>query len=394
MSPTKQLLLLLSMMIFVAMGVAGGLLNVAWTYMYQTFEVSVGSVGIVLLAGTTGALIATMASGTLIGKMGIGRVLLIAMIVIAIGLFGVSASVLWFLVLGAFFLVSLGKGSLDAGLNNFVSENYGTTSMNWLHASWGLGLTIAPFIITYILIDLEMTWRNGYLFVAGVIFALSLLILLTLRLWHITPDGLKQENIDSKRASVGEAFREPVVLLSILFFFLYGGVEIGTGQLVNTLFVTGRDISQEQSSLWISIYWGSFTLGRMLIGVIALKFNDSVLLRASLALVVAGAVLLTANLFPAMNMLALILMGSGLAGIFPILISQTPARTGKYFSAQSIGFQVGFAGLGGAIIPGIIAYPGEQFSLEFIAYGILLNALLVVLVYEMLARRYPVPISK
>ena len=222
-------------------------------------------------------------------------------------------------------------------------------------------------------------------------FTLSLIILLSLRLWRTTAGDSDEENGNAKRATVSEALREPVVMLSLLFFFLYGAVEIGTGQLVNTLFVTGRGISQEQSSLWISFYWGSFTLGRMLIGVIALKFNDSVLLRTSLVLVTAGAALLTVNLFPVMNMMAVILMGSGLAGIFPILISQTPARTGKYFSAQSIGFQVGFAGMGGSIIPGIVAFLGEQFSLEFIAYGILVNAIGVVIVYEMLARRYPVP---
>lgn len=388
---TKLFLLIIAMLMFVILGISGGLLNVAWTYMQDSFNVTVGAIGILLLFATSGSLIAAMLSGTLIGRYGIGRVALISIMIISLGLLGIGLSPLWIVLLGVIFFNFLGRGMIDSSMNSFVSENYGTSAMNWLHAAWGLGLTIAPFIMSFILIDLNRSWRTGYFLMAAVTFLFGLIILFNLKQWNITQtdEHIDDEKLKIVRATASEALREPAVLWSILFFFLYGGVEIGAGQLVNTLFVEGRAINQETASLWLSMYWGSFTAGRILLGIVALRINDAALLAVSFFMMLIGAFLLTTNTFPMMNMLSLILLGSGLAGIFPTLISQTPARVGKRFSAQSIGFQVGFAGFGGAIIPGIIGYFAQQFSLEYIAYGVFAVALLVIPVYLILAKRYP-----
>ncbi|MGJ3239324.1 MAG: MFS transporter [Anaerolineae bacterium] len=396
MSQTKLTVLGIAMLIFIMLGVAGGLLNIAWTYMQISFDVSVGAIGILLLVATTGSLTAAMLSGTFIGRYGIGRVLLAAVTVAALGLFGIGLSPSWLIVLGVIFFMFIGRGMIDASLNNFVSENYGTTAMNWLHASWGLGLTIAPFVMTFVLIGLGQSWRVGYYLIGLVALILAGVLLLTLRQWTVQPDDDDSFDTPEKpkimRASAREALQQPAVLWSMVFFFCYGGVEIGTGQLVNTLFVLERGIPQETAGFWLSMYWGSFTVGRMLLGVIALRVGDTHLLRGGLLLALFGGFLLILNPAPIINMLALIGIGAGLAGVFPIFISQTPSRVGKRFSAQSIGFQVGFAGLGGAILPGIIGALSEQIGLEMIAYGIFAVALMVVVIFEILTGRYPVAV--
>ena len=91
-----------------------------------------------------------------------------------IGMFGYALAPAWILLLGAAFIASIGKGTMDAGLNNFVSANYGASEMNWLHACWGIGLTIAPAVVTNFVLDQGGGWQASYVFVGLVIFAIGL----------------------------------------------------------------------------------------------------------------------------------------------------------------------------------------------------------------------------
>lgn len=385
----------LSIAIFILLGFSGGVLNIAWTYMQDTFEVDVSAIGVLLLFATTGAMVATVISGTLLTHFTFGKLIVGAMVIVILGMFAITTVSSWIVLLGIIFFAYSGRGFLDAGLNNFFSENYDTSEMNWLHASWGIGLTIAPTIMTFILIDLGMPWQTGYLVVGSLAIVLCFVIVLTLKQWVIAPSVLESDESDTtsnNRASPIETIRQPIVLVSMLVFFLYGGIEIGTGQLVNTLFVEGRQLPQDTAGLWLSLYWGSFTVGRIFLGWIALRLRDIALLRSGMMLAVFGALLLTWNLTSSMGLIGLICIGLGLSGIFPTLITLTPQRVGRRFSTQAIGFQIGSTGLGASILPGLIGLLAENFNLEWIAIGILLNTILFVVIYEVtrawLVRRY------
>lgn len=175
--------------------------------------------------------------------------------------------------------------------------------------------------------------------------------------------------------------------MSILLFFSFGGAELGTGQLVNTLFVESRGIPQEISSQWVSAYWGSFTLGRMVMGVLALRFGDKVLMYFSMITSVLGAGLLMINLSEIFSFVGLLMLGFGLAAIFPILTSQTPRRVGMHHAANTIGFQVGFAGLGGAVLSGIAGIFAENFGIEMISLFIFANSLVMFALYQLILWR-------
>lgn len=385
----------LSISIFILLGLSGGVLNIAWTYMQNTFAVDVSAIGILLLFATTGALIATFSSGTLLTYFRFSRLMVGAMLIVTVGMFAIALVDSWIVLLAIIFITYSGRGFLDAGLNNFFSANYETSEMNWLHASWGIGLTIAPTIMTFILIDLTMPWQTGYVLVGGLALMMSILLALSMRQWDITPSTLETDSSEimtNTNATPLETLRQPTVLISMLIFFLYGGIEIGTGQLANTLFVEGRQLSQNIAGLWLSLYWGSFTIGRIFLGWIALRVGDRILLRSSMLLAVFGALLLTWNLTETVGLIGLISIGLGLSGIFPTLISLTPQRVGQRFSTQTIGFQIGSAGLGASILPGIIGLMAENFSLEWIAIGILFNTIFLAVINEItrarLVRRY------
>ncbi|MEL6406268.1 MAG: MFS transporter [Chloroflexota bacterium] len=379
----SRLPFVLSLSIFILLGISGGILNIAWTPMQDTFNVDVSAIGILLFFATLGAMIATFVSGTLLTTFRFHTLILVAMGVLAIGMFMMASASTWFILLVVIFITYMGRGVLDAGFNHFFSVNYDTSAMNWLHASWGIGLTVAPFLMTMILVDFGLSWRVGYISIGVIAIVMIVLIASTLSVWSLgeTQDANTPET-DYPPASPMEAIRQPAIIVSMLIFFLYGGVEIGTGQLANTLLVDGRQVSQEVAGLWLSFYWGAFTVGRILLGWIAMRFADKFLLRFGMITAIVGAFILAWNPMPLIGLLGLIAIGFGLSGIFPTLISMTAQRVGQQFSAQAIGFQIGSAGLGASLLPGLIGMFAGQLGLEWISIGILLNAICLFAFYE------------
>ena len=95
-----------------------------------------------------------------------------------------------------------------------------------------------------------------------------------------------------------------------------------------------------------------------------------------------GAALLFINISDIFSFVGLLGIGFGLAAIFPLLISQTPTRVGRDHAANTIGFQVGAAGLGGAVLSGAAGVFAENFGREAISLFILLAALLAAVLYR------------
>ena len=112
------------MLIFIALGAMGGLLNVAWTYMQVTFDVKVSAIGVLLVGGTVGSLMAAFGSGAVIGRFGIGRVALAGALLVSAGLLGFALAPTWPALVAIMFVMYIGRGTLDAGMNNFVSAHY------------------------------------------------------------------------------------------------------------------------------------------------------------------------------------------------------------------------------------------------------------------------------
>jgi len=382
----KSLPILIAYLIFIAIGLATGLLNIAWTFIQPTFAVSLDSLGTLLSAAMLGGLIAAFLCGSLINRFTIASVLVSGVVIAGLGMLGYAIAAIWIALLLAAFIASIGKGTIDAGINIFVASNYGASQMNWLHACWGIGLTFAPGLVTFLVLDLEAGWQLGYVIMGGVILLLGLSILITLPLWKLKKTKRSSSEEIASKAPLRETLKRPIVWISLLYFFLYGGIEIGTGQLANTLFVEARGIPQETSSAWVSAYWGSFTIGRMLMGLLALRLGDRTLLNISFALTVAGALLLFANVAEFSSFAGLLALGFGLAAQFPILILQTPRRVGAEHALNAIGFQVGCAGLGGAALSGVAGIFAENFAIELISAFIFLGALLSLVIYQLMTR--------
>ncbi len=368
---------------FIGLGLVTGLINVAWTPMQAEFDIQLdGTLLQLLTASTIGYLIASFFSGQVMGRVGAGRMLVIGAGLIALGLSGYVIAPVWELVVVSGFVAGVGNGLIDGGLNGYVAEHYNARAMNWLHAFFGVGVTISPAIMTMILAD-GLSWRVGYGLVA--VFEVLLLVGFALSAsWWKTSAA---HTSDGKHVSVMATLRRPIVWLGIAMLLLYAGLETTPGQWSFNLFTEARGVDVALAGYLVSVYWGSFTIGRMVFGTVLKGFSSRVLVGCIIS-ALTGALLLWWNPIPEIGYAGLILLGFSQAPIFPLLISTTPKIVGPEHAANAIGFQVAGAGFGIALVPGIAGALADNFGIAVVAPYIVVCCSLFFLLYVFgMARR-------
>jgi fucose permease len=303
-----------------------------------------------------------------------------------LGLLGYAFAPSWGMLLVVATIASMGAGVLDAGLNTFVSANYSVSRLNWLHAAFGVGMTLGPLLVTLLVIRLGAPWQLTYLVVMAIQSGLAITFFLTRKQWVVDTTTIDEPQ-SSSGASIVETLRLPIVLLSLTLFFIYGGVEIGTGQLSNPLLTRSRGINLETASAWISFYWLSLTIGRIFIGTIVDRLGNTLLLRISMFGMVLGTVLLAFRGSSILNFAGLALIGFSIAPMFPVLIAEVPRRVGTRHIANTIGFLIGFAGIGAALLTGFGGALAERIGLEIIGPFLVTIAVAMALLHEWMIAR-------
>jgi fucose permease len=170
------------------------------------------------------------------------------------------------------------------------------------------------------------------------------------------------------------------VVFMLVLFFLYTGVEVGTGQWAFTLLNEGRGVSTAAAGAWVAAYWGGLTFGRFFFGFAGDRFAPGRLLAGSMAVALVGLAVLW--LAPGgAGVLGLPLTGLGLAAIFPALVSVTPSRIGRDRSTTTVGYQLAAATLGVASVPWLLGLVAEARGLQALGPGLFLLGVLMTIVY-------------
>ena len=365
---SKLSLILLAFIAFIALGMPDGLLGVAWPSMRADFSIPLDSLGMLLFAAVTGYMTSSFLSGALLARTGVGNMLAVSCALTGSALVCYTLVPSWWMMVLLSVIAGLGAGAIDTGLNTYVAAHFSEGLMQWLHASYGIGVTLGPIIMTIALTTMN-SWRVGYRVVGGFQLVLAICFVLTLPMWNqkeLSIGSDEPKRLTDFKTPMGETLRQPQVWLSALLFFIYVGAEISLGIWLYSLLIESRGISPAVAGLWAGSYWATFTVGRLVAGLYAKRVGVNLLVQGSLVGALLGAVLLVWNPFAAANLLAVALIGFSIAPIFPALISGTSQRVGAHFAANTIGLQMTTAGLGAAVIPSLVGVLARQFSLEVI----------------------------
>lgn len=388
----------ISFLMFIVLGLPDGLLGLAWPSMREEFGLSLDAIGGFLLSFTLGFMLVSFNSGMLVGRLGVARLMILAALVRGGALIGVLLAPSWVFVVGMGAIFGAGTGLIDSGLNTYVADYRSNRLMNWLHAAFGVGATIGPLLMT-ILFSADISWRWGYGLVGAVQLAMIGFFVVTYRQWRI--EAAPSEDLEhAKTAPMWRTLRLPLAWFGIGLFFIHSGLEASAGQWSYTLFTEeyridlqtsahhlfseGRGITPEIAGVVVSIYWGSFTLGRVLFGFIGDRWRETTVLRALNGLVLLGAAMVFVRGADVVNFLGLTLLGVALAPMFPMLINSTAARMHPRHVPNAIGFQVGAAAVGGSILPWLIGALAENTNLEVIGLMLVVIAATFTPLYELM----------
>ncbi|MDB5340564.1 MAG: exuT [Planctomycetaceae bacterium] len=367
------MLLTIAYLGFISLGFPDPVAGVAWPSVRDTFSLSQSSFGLVFIALGCGYCASGFFGGKLTQLLGLGNLLWISSGLVAVAMLGSSVAPAWPVFVICAVIWGLGSGGIDAGLNSYLSNHFSARHMNWLHACYSIGATLGPLLMTATLVRAG-SWRLGYALVGGVLLLMTVLFLITRQRWTEPPRSVDGDI--RPPVSMQATLRQPLVWLQIVLFFLYVGLEFTVGQWSFTVLTESRGLRPELAGMLAGAYYGAIGVGRVLTGVISQCVGLDRILRISMFIAVIGA---SAFAFAPAGTgdVALVVIGLGLAPVFPCLMSRTPDRLGAEYAAHAVGFQVSSGMLGGALVPGLTGLIAEQLGLEFAAqFAVLLAALL------------------
>lgn len=290
---------------FIVIGALQALYGPAIPTFLQKFEVSSSGAGLTLSAHFVGALVGVLVFYRLHGRIG-NRLLLGASYgLMAAGcvLFAVASS--WPVLLTGTFVIGLGFGGIDYGLNQLFSVGFGqrsTAMLNLLNANFGVGAVAGPALIGWL-------GPQNYPWIFGAFAVICLLLLFTLTGVH---QDRPEHVIDAQATSGG---RRALTLIGafVVIYVLHVAIETGVGGWEPThLGAIGYSVTA--AAMATSVYWLSMAVGRFLVVPLSLRLSGP-------SIVIGGcvgmAVCLVLATIPALTPYAYVGVGLFIAPIFP-----------------------------------------------------------------------------
>ena len=383
-SGSKTVLLFIAYLGFISLGLPDTVIGVAWPSVRDHFDLPQSALALIFFGSGCSYFVSSFFSGRFLKLFRIGTLLAASSALVACSGLGYASAPVWAVFAACSLLHGLGSGAIDSGLNHYVAHHFSARHMNWLHGCYSIGAMLGPLIMTSF-ITRSGSWRSGYLTVAMILLILATLFAVTRRRWENNEASEDQSTI-GPAATTGETLRSGLVWMHIILFFVYTGLEVTVGQWSFTVLTEGRGNSTQTAGLWVTGYWASIAAGRFLFGMIVERLGADRLLRISMATAVLGTLLFAMNIVPAV---ALVIIGLGLAAIFPCLMARTPERLGKALAAHAIGMQVSAAMIGAAALPSLAGFLAERMTLEVIGKTAIGMAACLFLVHEFVLRTRP-----
>lgn len=377
-----SLLLAIIYMAFISLGLPDSLLGSAWPVMRLELGAPISYAGMISMIIAAGTIVSSLMSSQMIRRLGAGLVTAISVGMTAAALFGFSVSgsfpllCLWAVPYG------LGAGAVDAALNNYVAVHYSSRHMSWLHAFWGVGVTVSPYIMSSCLAS-GQGWQAGYRTVSILQAALTVVLFAALPLWKRTGG----EEIESaKDVPLSQAVKISGVPFVLLAFFGFCALETTAGLWASSYLVGARGVDPETAAQFTALFYMGETAGRVANGFIADRFGDRKMIRAGILVMLAGValVLVPAN---SVALAGLIVIGLGAAPVYPCIIHATPGNFGKENSQALVGIQMASAYCGSTFMPPLFGLAAQYISVSLYPFFLLGFAVLMLSMTEQLNRR-------
>ena len=365
---------------FISLGLPDAMLGSAWPNMYTEFQVPVSYAGGISMIIALATIVSSLQSDRLTRKFGTGKVTAASVGITAFALWGFSIShsyaalCLWAIPYG------LGAGSVDASLNNYVALHYASKHMSWLHCMWGVGATIGPYIMGYVLTG-GASWNTGYRVVAVLQVLLTAVLVCSLPKWKRRSTST-QDEVEGKPLSLREILAIPGAKAIMICFFCYCAVEQTSMLWASSYLNLAKGVDAGKAAAFASMFCIGITIGRGINGFIAMKLKDYQMIRMGEGIILCGVCIMLLPLGEIASLIAFSLIGLGCAPIYPCIIHSTPEHFGEENSQAIIGVQMASAYVGTCLMPPLFGVIANNVSIRLLPLYLLALLILMAVMNE------------
>lgn len=291
--------------VFLLLGVVIASYGPSIPHITQRFHVTVSVAGLIVSANFLGEVIGLMALGLTHARWRLGRRLTAGTVIFGVGLLAASAAPTWPLVLLAVFVLGVGAGGLVVLVNLFYATRYGRRSpamLGLVNTAYGVGTFLGPALVGL---------TGGFSLVFAVVGAGVLLCVVFLR------RAVDEETTPAVAPPQLSARTLGLVATFALMLLVYEGLEAGVGTWEATDLIS-LGWSAQFAAGATSVYWGAFTLGRVLTAPLAVQWSPQ---RILVPAFVISAVLLLGIRAGVAPPLMFALVGLCAAPVFPVVVS-------------------------------------------------------------------------
>ena len=337
--------LLLACVAYLSVALPGSTLGLLWPSIRLSLGQPVGALGILLVPGIAASVVSSAVTGRL--RLSAGPLVAASTLLIAFALAAEAlAPSMWVMTAGTV-LFGVGFGALDTALNAHAARHFGARDINWMHASYGLGATLGPLLVTALL-SAGRSWRQAYGVMALALAALGGVLVLARRGGQVpaAEPGPGPARPPAYTAAPGAA------LGALSFTAVETGIESGAGVWGYLFLTSGRALPPAAAGIAVAGYWAMMCVGRVVLGPVAERLGAARVLAVAVAGVPLGAALMALSLpgpipgpgSDALAVAGLLLLGLAAAPVFPLFTLTTG-------TTRMVSLQVAASAVGGAAIP-------------------------------------------
>ncbi len=268
--------------------------------------------------------------GPIADKYGYKELLIICCLLILIGLEGIAFGRSWGMIQVSVLLIGFGGGALNGAVNALVADISGgerSSKLSLLGIFYGLGAIVMPFLLAIL-----SNWMSREAIFIGIgSFVLVVIIYLLLLSF---PSAKQSEGIPI--GTWMDLLQNKVLLGFSIILFFQSGMEITLSNWVTSFLQEKSNTIPKMALMALTMHMAALTTMRLVLSRLLSRYTPAKVLTGCIMLNSLGCILFLISTSYPMIVCALILMGLGFSGTFPIVLAQIgnvwPKLSGTAFS--------------------------------------------------------------